>query len=499
MITDKPLLLIVLDGWGHRASAQYNAILQARTPIWDHLWTTCPHTLLSASGVDVGLPPGQMGNSEVGHMTMGAGRIINQDLARINNAIADGSFYQNPVLLKAIATAKQRKSNIHVLGLLSSGGIHSHEDHIAAFIKMARDNNVGAQEPTQLYLHAFLDGRDVPPQSATKSLQKFAPYIASIVGRFYAMDRDNRIERTQATVDLLIDGKCKYTSGDPVSGLEQAYARGETDEFVQPTQIKAVTIHPNDVVICMNFRTDRARQICHALLKTMPQLTDAFVTLTEYDTTLPVQVAFPPLQTSETLSEVIAANHLTQLHIAETEKYAHVTFFFNAGHEEPVPGEDRVMIPSPKVATYDLQPQMSADQITQVLLAAIAKKKYDVIICNFANADMVGHTGILDATIVAIETIDTCLGKIAEALKKFGGSMLITADHGNAETMWDDVSQQPNKAHTTNLVPLIYVGPREFSFKSDKTYGLQDIAPTMLELLNINKPEVMTGVTLIQR
>lgn len=487
-----PLILIILDGWGYNELKEHNAILQAHCPTWDNLWRTCPHTLLSASGLDVGLPAGQMGNSEVGHMTIGAGRVIYQDLTRINQAISDHSFYSNPALLNGLAQVKRKNSALHILGLLSPGGIHSHEQHIAAMLNMAK-----AQGITHIYLHAFLDGRDTPPQSAMTSIEKFQPYIASIMGRYYAMDRDKRHERTEAAVELLINGHAFFTEPDAITALNMAYARQETDEFVKPTQIKNVTIQPDDVVIFMNFRADRARQLCHALLKKMPQLGDSLITLTAYDSSLPTAVAFAPQITDDTLSEIISAHNLRQLHIAETEKYAHVTFFFNAGKEMPVNGEDRILIPSPKVNTYDLQPTMSADLITQELLTAITMHKYDVIICNFANADMLGHTGNLSATIQAVEAIDTNLKLIIEALEVVGGSAIITSDHGNAELMWDSASQQPHTAHTTNLVPLIYCGAEKIKFKNDQTYGLQNIAPTMLDLLDISKPKSMTGVSLI--
>lgn len=493
MQAHKPLILLVLDGWGHIDTAQNNAISQADTPVWDKLWDSCPHTLLSASGLDVGLPAGQMGNSEVGHMTLGAGRIIYQDLTRINQAIADKSFFNNSVLLNAINTVKKNNSSLHILGLLSPGGIHSHEDHIAALIELARDHNV-----EKIYLHAFLDGRDMPPKSATASIEKFAPYIASMTGRFYAMDRDNRLERTQATIDLLVNGKGKYIANTANVALKDAYARGESDEFVQPTQIKPVTIQDDDVVIFMNFRTDRARQLSKALISAVPNLHDNLYTLTEYASDIPAHIIFPAQNTTDTLSQVLQRHNLTQLHIAETEKYAHVTFFFNAGNETPMVGEERILIPSPKVNTYDLQPAMSTQLITDKLLQVIKNKKFDVIICNFANADMVGHTGDLLATIQAIQTIDKCIGQLVQAIHQFDGEMLITADHGNAETMWDDTTQQPHTAHTTNLVPLLYVGPRKIHLKHDRVYGLQDVAPTMLELLGIAKPTAMTGISLVQ-
>jgi|JI9StandDraft_2_1071091.scaffolds.fasta_scaffold00290_16 2,3-bisphosphoglycerate-independent phosphoglycerate mutase len=487
-----PLILMILDGWGYSSLADNNSIQQAMTPTWDNLWQSCPHVLLSASGQDVGLPPGQMGNSEVGHMTIGAGRIIYQDLSRINNAIANASFFSNAILLHALKTAQQKNRAVHVLGLLSNGGIHSHTDHIQALIKMAQMNNV-----EKIYLHAFLDGRDTPPQSASRNLEEFSPYIVSIMGRFYAMDRDQRFERTQKAIDLLVYGAATYHAADALTGLNMAYARGETDEFVQPTQIKKVCIQADDLVIVMNFRADRARQLCYELLKAVPTLKNNLLSLTEYDSDLPAQVIFPPQRIDSTLSEILSTQQLTQLHIAETEKYAHVTFFFNAGKEDAVSGEERILVPSPKVATYDLVPEMNTPQITEQIIAAIEQQEYDIIICNFANADMVGHTGNLIATIQAIQTIDTCLGKIIIAMRRFGGQMLITSDHGNAEVMWDAEHQQPHTAHTTNLVPFVYVGPQQFTFKHDKVYGLQDVAPTILQLLNIAQPSAMTGVSLI--
>lgn len=488
-----PLILIVLDGWGFSENPAHNAILQAATPTWHKLWNTYPHTLLEASGLSVGLPPGQMGNSEVGHMTIGAGRVIYQDLTRINLAINDGSFFANPVLQDALQKTTSRNSALHIIGLLSKGGIHSHEEQIAALIEMANVHKV-----QKIYLHAILDGRDTPPKSAAVSLAKFAPYVVSIMGRFYAMDRDNRTERTKVALDLLIDGQAQFYADDPLNALEYAYSRGETDEFVSPTQIKAMHIEDDDVVICMNFRADRMRQLCYGMLGAMPSLQQNLYTLTSYDKNLQAQVIYPPETTEQTLGEVLAKHNLSQLRIAETEKYAHVTFFFDAGKDTPNPLEKRVLISSPKVATYDLAPEMSARQITDAIVGAIHDKTFDVIICNYANADMVGHTGNLGATITAIETIDTCLAQIVHAITAEGGSMLITADHGNAETMWDDKTKQPHTAHTTNLVPLIYIGPQALTFKTDKVYGLLDIAPTMLELLHIAKPEVMTGTSLIR-
>jgi 2,3-bisphosphoglycerate-independent phosphoglycerate mutase len=503
MKTNRPLLLIVLDGWGHTAAGATNAITQANIPVWNNLWATYPHTLISASGLDVGLPEGQMGNSEVGHMTLGSGRVIYQDLTLINKAIAEGDFFENAVLLEALETAKRQHSAVHILGLLSPGGVHSHEQQIFALLQMTQ-----LQQVPQVYVHAFLDGRDTPPQSAKPSilaLEKICATqgnasIATIMGRYYAMDRDKREERTAAAVNLLTKGVAPFKAETAIAGLEMAYTRGETDEFVQPTQIKAVTIQPDDVVIFMNFRSDRARQLSYALTSTNPKLVGELVTLTEYDPQLPAKVAFPKTKITNVLGEVLQQQHISQLRIAETEKYAHVTFFFNAGREEPFVQEDRVMIPSPKVATYDLAPAMSAIKITDKLISAIEQKTYEVIICNFANADMLGHTGVMPATIQSIELLDQCLGRIVRALKQHGGQALITADHGNAEVMWDEHSKQPHTAHTSNLVPLIYIGDRYTKFKANPantTFGLRDVAPTILQVLDLKKPQEMTGSALL--
>lgn len=498
MLDSSPLLLIILDGWGHQQSNAQNAITLAKTPVWDKLWSIYPHTLISASGLDVGLPEGQMGNSEVGHMTLGAGRIIYQDLTLINIAIANKSFFQNQVLTNALTICNQKKSALHIMGLLSPGGVHSHEQQIFAMIEMAIQQHV-----EKIYIHVFLDGRDTPPKSANNSLlnlQKICDRypnvkIASIIGRFYAMDRDKRIERTNIALALLAHGTAEYVAPTAIAGLDMAYARGETDEFVKPTQITLVDLQDNDVVIFMNFRSDRARQLSYGLTN-LPIKLSAFVTLTEYDPLLPAQVAFPKQKTNMTLGEILQQNNLNQLRIAETEKYAHVTFFFNAGREEPFENEQRILIPSPQVATYDLSPGMSAEKITHELIQAIKNKIYQVIICNFANADMLGHTGNLQATIKSIEILDKCLGEIVDNLTQFGGQALITADHGNAEIMWDSSANQPHTAHTANLVPLVYVGPKELRFKTGN-YGLKDVAPTILTLLNLPQPPEMTGTAII--
>lgn len=485
-----PLILLILDGWGHTPQDTNNAIAQASTPNWDKLIDQNPHTLVSGSGKDVGLPDGQMGNSEVGHMTIGSGRVIYQDLTRINNAIADESFFDNSVLSKAIKTSKR----IHILGLLSPGGVHSHQDHIFNMIKMAAD--------VQVFVHPFLDGRDTPPQSAESSLkelsaivsQKSNTHIVDIMGRFYAMDRDKRTERTQAATDCLTKGKSDFKATDAIQALQAAYERGETDEFVRPCKITNAdgidtNICDGDTVIFMNFRADRARQLSSALLNAKKI---NLITLTEYDADMDAEVVFTKPAVNNILSEVIAANNLQQLHIAETEKYAHVTFFFNAGRELPFKGEERILIPSPKVATYDQSPTMSAPAITSAIIKAIKEQQHHVIIANFANADMVGHTGNLEAAIAAIESLDNCIGKITKTLKEYGGQMLITADHGNAEVMWDEQAMQAHTAHTTNLVPLVYVGSLPVKFLTGN-FGLQDIAPTMLKLLGLEIPKEMTG------
>lgn len=507
-----PLALIILDGWGYREETQANAIAIANTPHWDDLWQHYPHTFISASGHSVGLPDGQMGNSEVGHLTMGAGRIVHQDLTRIELAISDDSFFTNPVLTQAIDQAIKTQKAIHIVGLLSPGGVHSHEHQIQALIKLA-----ALRHARQVYIHAFLDGRDTPPRSAELSLTTLTRYcrdlkcgeIASIIGRYYAMDRDKRWERTQEAYDLLTLGKANYQATDAITALHLAYARGENDEFVKATRIQKnesapITVNQGDTVIFMNFRADRARQLTHAFIDT--HFTDFtrshfphvnFVTLTEYDATFHVPTVFPPASLTHILGDYISHLGLRQLRIAETEKYAHVTFFFNGGVEKPYPGEDRILIPSPKVATYDLQPEMHAPEMTDRLVAEIKKQHYDIIVCNFANADMVGHSGNLAATIKAIEVLDTCLGKIINALQAVGGEALITADHGNAEIMFDDHTQQPHTAHTHQLVPLVYVGHKATIIKPDGL--LSDIAPTMLYLLDIPKPEEMTGQSLLTK
>lgn len=514
MSRPKPFVLIILDGFGCRKEKEYNAIALANTPTWDRLWRDYPHTMLSCSGRCVGLPGGQMGNSEVGHLHLGAGRLLPQDLVRVDMAIEDGSFFENKALVGAVEAAKRNGKALHIFGLLSPGGIHSHECHIVAMIELAARRGL-----QKIYLHAFLDGRDTPPKSAASSIckaqSKFEQLgfgrIASIQGRFYAMDRDRRWDRTKAAYDLLVHGEAEFVYEDPFAALTAAYDRGETDEFVKPTAIvppggEPAVIEDGDAVVFMNFRADRARQLTHALTdqefsgferRRVPEISK-FVTLTEYEKGLKVEVAFPPIEIANCLGEVFSKHGLTQLRLAETEKYAHVTFFFNGGREEPFPGEERILIPSPKVRTYDQKPEMSAFEVTDVLVDAIRKQKYDVIIGNYANGDMVGHTGVLEAAIKAMEAVDQCLACVLEALDEVGGQMLLTADHGNAEMMFDPKTGQPHTAHTIDPVPLVYYRG-EAGTLDPKGGSLADVAPTMLDILGIEIPPEMTGRSLLLR
>lgn len=509
----KPMVLLILDGWGHREDSKDNAIANANTPNWDKLWAQAPHTLISSSGMSVGLPEGQMGNSEVGHMSLGAGRIVYQNISRIDKAIAEGTFFTNPVYLDAIDKAVENNKAVHVFGLLSPGGVHSHEKHIYAMVDLAAQR--GAK---QVYVHAFLDGRDTPPRSAKSSLQTLSDKlaqlgcgrIASIVGRYYAMDRDNRWDRVEAAYKLLTEGKADFSYANASDGLEAAYTRDENDEFVSPTVIAkdgdpAATINDGDAIVFMNFRADRAREISRAFVDSefdgfnrqkTPKLS-SFVMTTEYAADIDAPCAFPPETLHNSFGELMASQNKTQLRIAETEKYAHVTFFFSGGREALFAGEDRELISSPDVATYDLQPEMSAPEVTRKLVAAIHSGKYDTIICNYANGDMVGHTGIFEAAVKAAEAIDESVGAVTEAVLAAGADCLITADHGNCEQMMDYESGQAHTQHTTELVPFIYVGAKPVSMK--KTNGkLADVAPTMLTLMNIEQPAEMTGQSLIE-
>ena len=503
-----PVLLLILDGVGCRDAAADNPVSLARKPNWDRLWREFAHTTIDASERSVGLPSGQMGNSEVGHLNIGAGRVIYQDFTRIDRAIETGEFATNPVLADAVAVARRNQSTLHVLGLLSPGGVHSHERQIAAMVRMA----VSGGAP-RVRVHAFLDGRDTPPRSASTSLANMAAVcaespvssIADIVGRYYAMDRDHRWERVRIAYELVVDGVADYAAPDPQAALAAAYARGEDDEFVKPTLIGAPTpMQDGDTVVFMNFRADRAREMTSALTdpafsgfprKRVPRF-GTFVSLTSYgDQFAHLPAAFMPQSITRCFGEMVAARGLKQLRIAETEKYAHVTYFFNGGVEAVYPGEDRIMVPSPKVATYDLKPEMSAVEVTDKLVAAIASNQYQAIVCNYANGDMVGHTGNVAAATRALEVLDTCIGRVVAAQRARGGETLITADHGNVEMMHDPATGQAHTAHTLNLVPCLYVGrPAEM----ESTGALQDIAPTLLAMMGLPQPEEMTGHSLIR-
>jgi 2,3-bisphosphoglycerate-independent phosphoglycerate mutase len=501
-----PLALLILDGWGYREAPENNAILAAHTPVLDELKQTYANTLISGSGLDVGLPEGQMGNSEVGHVNLGAGRVVYQDFTKITKSIADGEFAQNPALVAAIDKAVAADKAVHIMGLLSPGGVHSHEDHIFAALELAAQRGAKA-----VYLHAFLDGRDTPPRSAQASLERadavFAKLdlgkTATIVGRYYAMDRDNRWERVAPAYALLTRGEAQFSAESAVAGLEAAYARDENDEFVKTTVIgEPVTMAEGDTVLFMNFRADRARQLAHTFVDDEFDGFDrgdklplsAFVMLTEYESNLTNPCAFPPEKLNNVMGEWLAKHNKTQLRISETEKFAHVTFFFSGGKEDEFEGEQRILIPSPDVATYDLQPEMNSEKLTDELVEAIRAKRFDVIICNFPNGDMVGHTGNFAAAVKACEAVDACIGRVVAALREVGGECLITADHGNAEQMQDPNTGQAHTAHTSEPVPFIYVG-REAQVRAGGT--LSDVAPTMLHLLGMPQPEEMTGTPIM--
>ena len=504
----KPLVLIILDGFGHSDSPEFNAIHAANTPVYDRLRATQPHGLISGSGMDVGLPDGQMGNSEVGHMNLGAGRVVYQDFTRVTKAIRDGEFFANPTICSAVDKAVAAGKAVHILGLLSDGGVHSHQDHLVAMAELAAQR--GAEK---IYLHAFLDGRDTPPKSAQSSIElldaTFARLgkgrIASLVGRYFAMDRDNRWDRVEQAYRLIVDGVAEYRATSAVDGLNAAYARGESDEFVKATAIgEAVRVEDGDAVVFMNFRADRARELTRTFVEPdfkefqrarVPQLA-GFVMLTQYAASIPAPAAFAPEALTNVLGEYLAKNGKTQLRIAETEKYAHVTFFFSGGREEPFEGEERILIPSPQVATYDLQPQMSAPEVTDRIVDAIENQRYDVIIVNYANGDMVGHTGVFEAAVKAVECLDHCVGRIVAALDKVGGEALLTADHGNVEQMEDAMTGQAHTAHTCEPVPFIYIGKRNVRIREGGV--LADVAPTMLTLLDMPVPAEMTGRSIVE-
>ena len=497
-----PTTLIIMDGFGLAPAADDNAVTLANTPVLDKLFKEYAHTTLSASGLDVGLPAGQMGNSEVGHTNIGGGRVVFQDLPRISRAIEDGSFFKNEAYNKAMDDCLKNDSSLHLYGLLSDGGVHSHIEHLFALLQMAKDKGL-----TKVYVHCFLDGRDVSPTSGkdfVKALQdKCAQLgvgrIATVMGRYYAMDRDKRWERVQMAYDAMVYGEGHHSS-DPVAAVAESYANGVTDEFVEPVVIDPDgTISDNDSIIFFNYRPDRAREITRAIVDpdfdgfAREFFPTTYVCNTEYDASMPnVRVAWPRIAVKNGLGEYLSSMGMTQLRIAETEKYAHVTFFFNGGVEKQYPGEDRVLVPSPKVATYDLQPEMSAFEVCDKCVERIESGAYDVIILNFANCDMVGHTGVLEAAIKAVETVDTCVGRVVDATLKMGGIAMVTADHGNAEDM-KQPDGSPMTAHTTNLVPFILCG----AGTELRPGRLADIAPTILDVMGLACPPEMDGKTLI--
>lgn len=518
-----PHVLMILDGFGHREDDKDNAIAAANMPNLDKIYQQYPHGLISASGEDVGLPDGQFGNSEVGHMNLGAGRVLYQDSTRISNEVANREFYKNEALVNAVKAANERGGNVHIMGLLSDGGVHSHQDHIEAMCHSALVH--GAKN---VFVHCFLDGRDTPPKSADKYINRLRDHvaklndhyeggrvqIASIIGRYYAMDRDNRWERVQKAYELLTEGKADRLATRADGAIQAAYKARETDEFINPTVVVGRdevphTVDDNDALIFMNFRADRARELAQAFVlpdhefsgfarHKQPKLA-AFVMLTKYSDVLAdnpkTSIAYHPTSLTNTLGEYLQNIGKTQLRIAETEKYAHVTFFFSGGREEEYNGETRILVPSPDVATYDLKPEMSAPEVTDELVAAIESGKYDVLVVNYANGDMVGHTGIFDAAVKAVEALDVCIGRVEKAVRAAGGDMLITADHGNCEQMQDYESGQVHTQHTTELVPLIYIGEQAVKVRSGGK--LSDIAPTILALMQVDKPDEMTGENLL--
>lgn len=500
------VLLCILDGWGISNDTKYNAVYSANTPNYDNFMKNMSHTTIHADGLNVGLPEGQMGNSEVGHLNIGAGRIVYQELTRINKAIAEGDFFKNEEFLNAINHVKKNNSSLHIYGLVSSGGVHSAMNHLEALIKMAADNGL-----SDVYVHAFLDGRDTPPESAEtflaeieETLKKYnLPKIASIIGRYWAMDRDKRWERIEKAYNCLVLGEGNKADSSKEAILN-SYKNGKTDEFVEPVNIGGKRISDNDAVIFFNYRPDRAREITRAIAfkdfdgfnrkKVLNNL--YYVCMTQYDETFGLPVAFKPQKLVNILGEVLDANNIKQFRTAETEKYAHITFFFNGGVEEPNKLETRKLVASPKVATYDLKPEMSAYEVCDNVLEALDNKDYGFILVNFANPDMVGHTGVMEAAVKACSAVDECVGKIAEKALKNGVKMIITADHGNAEWMFNEQTNAPQTAHTTNIVPFIIVDSEKYNLK--ETGALCDIAPTILDLMGIKQPSEMTGHSMIK-
>jgi 2,3-bisphosphoglycerate-independent phosphoglycerate mutase len=515
-----PVVLIVLDGWGIRAERAHNAIAMARTPVYDELMSRYPHAQLLASGEEVGLPAGQMGNSEVGHMNMGAGRVVYQDLTRIDKSIRDGDFFDNGTLTTSMDRVVHGRNALHFIGLVSDGGVHSHQRHLHALVEMAARRQV-----PRVFVHVITDGRDTSPTGAVRyvadlegTLRRAGGRIATVAGRYYAMDRDKRWERTKLAYDALLTssravGEAIATATSAGEAIQGAYSAGVTDEFIKPIVVvdaEGAAVGPirdGDSVVVFNFRADRARQLTRALALEDDRF-DGFPrpgrprlhtsTMTVYDRTFNLPVVFTPQTFSNNLADVLAAHGRTNLRLAETEKYAHVTYFFNCGREEPYPGEDRILVPSQKVATYDLMPEMSAPGIADNLVADLASRRHQVVICNFANADMVGHTGSMDATVRAVETLDGCLGRILTTLRAVGGIAIVTSDHGNAEQMWDDELQAPHTAHTSNPVPVVLVSDGHVGRRL-KNGWLRDVAPTILELLDIPLAPEMTGGALIEK
>jgi 2,3-bisphosphoglycerate-independent phosphoglycerate mutase len=510
-MTRGPLVLVVLDGWGLRAERDWNAIALARTPTYLELIERFPHSSLIASGEAVGLPAGQMGNSEVGHTTMGAGRVIYQDLTRIDKSIKDGDFFEKPALVNAVDRCRDGAHALHLVGLVSPNGVHSHQRHLYALIDMAARHKVA-----RLFVHALTDGRDTSPTGGARFVGELegvmqragAGRVASVGGRYYGMDRDKRWERTKKAYEAMVGSNPNHAQS-AVAHIQQSYEAGVTDEFVEPAAMvdadgkPAGAMRDGDSVIFFNFRSDRARQLTRALAfddfdgferKTQPKI--VITTMTAYDPTFTFPVVFSPQSLSETFGEMIAAQGFTNLRVAETEKYAHVTYFFNCGVEKPYDGEDRILVPSQKVATYDLAPEMSAAGICDTLVDDVSSRRHGVIICNFANADMVGHTGKLEAAVQAVETLDRCLARIVKAVREAGGTLIVTADHGNAEQMWDPVANEPHTAHTSNPVPVILIAESHESVGGGRLRdggSLGDVAPTMLGILGVEKPKEMTG------
>ena len=502
-----PVVLVVLDGWGFRPGREGNAIELGQTPVWHKLWDRASRTLLEASGLPVGLPDGQIGNSEVGHLNLGAGRVVSQDIVRISQSIDSGEFFRIPALVKLVEDTRRRGGTLHVMGLIGTGGVHALDKHLLAAAKLGRNAGV------PVAIHAWLDGRDTPPKSGLGYMEELLqavgpsgrPAVRSIIGRYYAMDRDKRWDRTKLAYDAMVKGS-GVSVPDPLTAIKQAYAAGETDEFVKPRVITgAPPIRDGDGIFCFNYRADRMRQIVRALAS--PDF-DGFdvtgrpevqlVTMTRYDETLPFPAAFEPIVLSRIVAEVISDHGKTMFRTAETEKYAHVTYFFNGGYEPPYPGEERLLVPSQKVATYDLMPEMSAAGVTDVLCKAIAGKEHDFILCNYANGDMVGHSGVLAAAVKAVETVDQCLARVLTTADTAGATVLVTADHGNCELMIDPATGGPHTAHTTNPVPFVIVG--EGAPKGHLRTGgsLRDVGPTILQLLGIEPPKEMTGKDLRQ-